>query len=799
MSSDSGFNCTLSIRGLCCFLTMAPVGTLWSAEPVDETKLPPLASVKIDFARDIKPILDTSCLRCHGLEKPKGKFRLDSREAALKGGDTGVVVISGQSAKSPFIHFVAGLVEDMEMPPSGKGEPLSPQQIGLLRAWIDQGVVWNVAAPTNQYALEATPMFGGTMVSGSQQRFRHHYGQREGFNGGLEKFELSQTVGADTKVSFFGHAWRDDYELVFTVTKKDLGFIRSGWQEYRRYYDDTGGYFLAAPPMSTPLETGSHVSRGKAWIDLGLTLPDWPQMGLSYEYDYKQGQQSTLISGPFAPGQRAIDEGVHIIKFNLDAEYQGITFEERFRGEFYSLNTQGTNFVASIARNGPPSSNVTTERTSEGHQYFQGVNTLRIEKKFNRWLFSSAGYLYSKLNSDVSYSLDTMPLVGDVSNNREWRFPRITLEKEAHVFNLNGVLGPFDQLTIATGVQSEWSRQRSFGQGNLNQIAPTLDNPASLGSDYDLVSVEEYLALRYAKIPFTALFGDVRLQQQTIGHSAELAAPVSVDRSVFMQRTDFTSQLGDGRVGFNSSPWPWVSWSAHYRRHQEENDYDNAPLVQPKGLETAYPAFIRARDIITDEIQTKIVLRPRSWLKTTLTYQLVTTDYSTDTGPFTQRGILPFVPGNITPGGNILSGQVDSDIYSLNATAALSRRLNLASTFSYQPTSVETSNNGQIAPFQGEIYSVLAHGSYVLSRAATLFASYAFSEASYGSSTLAGGLPVGNQYQQHAVQVGLERRLKKGVTTRLHYGYYYYNEYSNGGANNYVAHSIFSTVNFKLP
>ena len=106
---------------------------------VDESLLPAPATNKIDFARDIKPIFDASCIRCHGPVKPKSGFRLDNRAAALKGGDNGVDIIPGNSAKSPLIHFTAALVEDMEMPPTRKGDPSRAAQIALLRAWIDQG------------------------------------------------------------------------------------------------------------------------------------------------------------------------------------------------------------------------------------------------------------------------------------------------------------------------------------------------------------------------------------------------------------------------------------------------------------------------------------------------------------------------------------------------------------------------------------------------------------------------------------------------------------------------------------
>jgi Planctomycete cytochrome C len=119
------------------------------ATQLEEQRLPPAARVKIEFSRDIQPIFEKCCWRCHGPEKAKSHFRLDSREAALKGGENGVDIVPGKSARSPLIGYVAGLVRDMEMPPPGKADPLSTNEVALLRAWIDQGVPWAV---TNQIA-----------------------------------------------------------------------------------------------------------------------------------------------------------------------------------------------------------------------------------------------------------------------------------------------------------------------------------------------------------------------------------------------------------------------------------------------------------------------------------------------------------------------------------------------------------------------------------------------------------------------------------------------------------------------
>ena len=111
-----------------------------AAAKVDTSKLPP-ASTKtgVTYAADIKPIFEKSCFKCHGAEKQKGKLRLDSLEATLKGGDNGKILEPGKSAESTLVHSVARLDEDDAMPPADKGEPLTKEQVGLIRAWIDQG------------------------------------------------------------------------------------------------------------------------------------------------------------------------------------------------------------------------------------------------------------------------------------------------------------------------------------------------------------------------------------------------------------------------------------------------------------------------------------------------------------------------------------------------------------------------------------------------------------------------------------------------------------------------------------
>jgi mono/diheme cytochrome c family protein len=112
-----------------------------AAEKIDVSRLPPATTRPVDFVKDVQPIMEAHCVKCHGPEKQKGGWRIDRKDSAMTGGDEHAPnIVPGKSAESPLIHFVAGLDPDMKMP--AKGDPLTADEVGLLRAWIDQGAVW---------------------------------------------------------------------------------------------------------------------------------------------------------------------------------------------------------------------------------------------------------------------------------------------------------------------------------------------------------------------------------------------------------------------------------------------------------------------------------------------------------------------------------------------------------------------------------------------------------------------------------------------------------------------------------
>jgi hypothetical protein len=94
---------------------------------------------RIDYLRDIKPLLRERCYACHGSLQQKAGLRLDTVALMKKGGDTGEAIVSGQIEGSALLARVAGARGSRRMPP--EGPPLSAAEILLLRAWVKQGAI----------------------------------------------------------------------------------------------------------------------------------------------------------------------------------------------------------------------------------------------------------------------------------------------------------------------------------------------------------------------------------------------------------------------------------------------------------------------------------------------------------------------------------------------------------------------------------------------------------------------------------------------------------------------------------
>jgi hypothetical protein len=104
------------------------------------------------FEARIRPILVEKCMRCHGPSKQSSGLRLDSREAVLKGGDSGPAIVPARPEESLMIRAVAHRHGDLKMPPKGK---LPDAEVDLLARWVAMGAPWPVGSNPAKLTMAA--------------------------------------------------------------------------------------------------------------------------------------------------------------------------------------------------------------------------------------------------------------------------------------------------------------------------------------------------------------------------------------------------------------------------------------------------------------------------------------------------------------------------------------------------------------------------------------------------------------------------------------------------------------------
>src|SRR6185295_9559053 len=124
-----------------------------------------LTAPPVDFQRDIQPIFAEHCTLCHGMDATdrKSGLRLDMRESALKGGDSGeAAIVPGKPDESELIRRITSTDPNEVMPPPRHNKPLSPKQIAGLTQWIKDGAKyeshWAFGAPRKVPLPEANQL-----------------------------------------------------------------------------------------------------------------------------------------------------------------------------------------------------------------------------------------------------------------------------------------------------------------------------------------------------------------------------------------------------------------------------------------------------------------------------------------------------------------------------------------------------------------------------------------------------------------------------------------------------------------
>jgi mono/diheme cytochrome c family protein len=114
-----------------------------AAAPDADADMAAQAAANVDFARDVMPILEKTCVECHGPDKVKARLRMDSIAGLQKGGKNGPLFKPGDAENSLIMRRVQGLDGEDQMPLDK--DPLTEAQIDTLRRWIAAGASFGAA------------------------------------------------------------------------------------------------------------------------------------------------------------------------------------------------------------------------------------------------------------------------------------------------------------------------------------------------------------------------------------------------------------------------------------------------------------------------------------------------------------------------------------------------------------------------------------------------------------------------------------------------------------------------------
>src|ERR1017187_1249613 len=282
----------------------------------------------------------------------------------------------------------------------------------MLLATLTMGIAGlgttRAADPATNSTLEVSVTPEGTYVtvSGNKQKFREDVGIRDGWTGGIEDATLHEDISKDITLDGEGRFILDDhdYKLQLQLAKKDVGFVRGGFTEYREYYDNTGGFFRPFTQSSFKLNDDLGMDVGNMFFEAGLTLPNLPKVTVGYEHQFRDGDKSLLEWGGVTqgadtrkiyPSSKDVHEYTDILKLSAEYDISKVHLRDDFRYEHFSMND--TRADTSVNLNTSSSQTITVHENYDHDAFY---NTFRMDSHVNDKVYWSLGYFYSTLSGN---------------------------------------------------------------------------------------------------------------------------------------------------------------------------------------------------------------------------------------------------------------------------------------------------------------------------------------------------------------------------------------------------------------
>jgi hypothetical protein len=673
---------------------------------------------------------------------------------------------------------------------------------------------------------------GGVITSGDRAQFeQEHRLPGDQPYGGIQDLHYEQTVGKNATLTVDGHAIWDtnDYDIQVQLSQPKLGYIKAGFTEFRSWYDGNGGFFpREGATYFPPPYPEMHIDRGEAWIELGLRVPNWPEITIRYSHEFRDGQKDSTIWGDtnltggtnptrkYVPAFRDIDEKRDIFSFEASKTFGntdvllGMRYEHNTNDD--SLNIErGAGQLPPVVPP-PGQQRKATQTETNDVDLFSGHGI--TETRFSDSLWFTAGYSYTTLTNDLSGSRifgtqwdsafgEPVPTLGQ----RDTAFIDLagTAQVKENLVNANLFWMPLESLTILTGFrythENDDTDSTFLTENPVPNTPPfTPTNPAhgfhfgpgiptsgAETADYDRFA--ERLEIRYTGIANWLFYFEGEWEEE-YGHVDEFQTMNLIEPSLDKDTNALSQKY---TIGANWYPTMTLSLSGQYY-HKIASYSEDITTAQ-------FPRLID-QDWNIDDLNVRITFRPKipscmGTLALVTRYDFVHTSIDGQWGVFSDGELLA----------ELQTGEIKQHVITESINWNPLARFYLQANVSYTLSQTDTpANDINLVPntsptvtnFRNDYWTVSSGAGYIIDDKTNLYSDFSFYCANDHFKNAGVGMPYGMGATEYTASATITRQLTKQMRLLLRYGYYNYRDATYGGHNNYRANAIYSSLQIRF-
>lgn len=644
---------------------------------------------------------------------------------------------------------------------------------------------------------------GGLMTSGSKAAAEARQGMRAGAFGGIEDFHYQKDIAKDTTFKMDGRALfdQDDYKLSLGVVRPDRGFVKFNFEQYRTWYNGNGGYYAPAD-LGFPMGGDAlGVDRGKITFEAGLTLENKPQVTFKYSHLYREGDKSSTSWGPthpefnlpagdltlvrgLAPAFYDIDETRDIVDLNVKHHIKNTDVKVGFSYEHGDLN----NARKISTYPGEPAARDITDR--EGTKYDMVGTHASTETWIKKNLFFSTGFLFSDMCGDLTgsriYGTDFDVPYTPTSTLSYYNLNGI-MHQQDYVMNVNLMSLPTKHLVITPSLRVE---KQDWDSSSLGVQTGTTQTPLASQSYGDQLDVTEQLDARYTGITNWVFYargewtqGDGSLNETNQYNGLPPAGAVAA----FNRATDDGRFFQKYTAGARWYPLRWLTVDAggYYKNHDYDYNHTVDSTANGTGSANRYPAYLVMQNFETYDANLRLTARLTKSITVMGRYEYQLSNIHTR-------------PDNLS---EVDSSDMTSHIFAVNATWVPWSRLYLQAGANYAMSTTETPASAvtqAILDARNNYLNLNCNAGLVVDDKTDLNVGYFYYLADNYQNNSAAGLPYGSGAEEHGVTATLTRRLSAKMRVKLRYGYFHSADDLYGGMNDYDAHLVYATLQYRF-